>query len=81
MKDWETVVGCGLGFLLGMVIVLSLSAGMLLLIAFPVQWAWNLTLPAIFNFPAIDYWQAFGISLLIAVLGRLLIPASGKSRA
>lgn len=74
MKNWENLLVVAVGTLIAVGLVLGLFVGAMALGAFVVQWSWNLVIPAVFNLAAIDYWQAFGLLLLISILGRLLIP-------
>jgi hypothetical protein len=39
-----------------------------LIMAWPIMWLWNWTLPAIFGFVQITYSQAFGLYLLAGCL-------------
>jgi hypothetical protein len=39
-----------------------------LLLALPVMWLWNYTLPSIFQLPEIGYWQAFCLYYLCGLL-------------
>lgn len=39
-----------------------------LIVAFPVMWLWNFTLPSIFHLPEIGYWQAFALYYLCGLL-------------
>jgi hypothetical protein len=46
------------------VIVLLMSAALGLLIAFPIMWSWNYTMPGIFELPTITWGQAWCLSFL-----------------
>ena len=37
--------------------VIGLIIGILLLMIFPLMWAWNFVVPSMFGLPAITYWQ------------------------
>lgn len=39
-----------------------------LIMAWIVMLLWNALLPVLFTFPAVTYWQSFGIMLLIDIL-------------
>lgn len=43
-------------------LILAIAIGLLL--AFLVQFLWNQTIAAMFDLPAISYWQAFGLFIL-----------------
>jgi hypothetical protein len=60
--------------IIGMVIGgIALAAGFALLIAVIVKALWNWLMPSIFNLRAINFWEAFGLTLL----GRLLLGGFG----
>lgn len=59
--------------------VIALSAVMGLLIAFPVMWIWNWVLPDLLHAPVINYWQAYGLYLLCAILFKSSSSSSSKS--
>lgn len=44
--------------------------GFWLALAWPVKLLWNWLMPVIFSLPAISFWQAAGIMLLISILFR-----------
>ena len=52
MKDYK----CSMLMWVG---ALALVAILGLLVAFPLQFAWNETMPAIFGLPVITFWQAY----------------------
>ncbi len=50
-----------------------------ILSVFPVWWAWNTFMPAIFGLPTINGWQAFALTILGGILGtRSISTGSGK---
>lgn len=55
--------------------VLALAFGLSLLLALPVMWLWNWLCVDLFHLPAITFWQAFGLQMLI----HLLWPSSSYS--
>ena len=50
------------------VIVLLTIAGLALLGGWIVSWSWNYTMPHIFGWPTITYWQGFALSVLFSFL-------------
>ncbi len=52
----------------GFVLVLTLAPPLSLLLAVPVWFIWNLTVPGVFGLPEITYWQAYGLTLLSFIL-------------
>jgi hypothetical protein len=47
---------------------LPVNAALVLLAALPFKWLWNVTLPAIFSLPHLDYVQSAGLLGLIAIV-------------
>lgn len=47
-------------------IALVTIAAVCLISGFPVKWAWNASMPAIFKLPEITFWQAFSLVWLAA---------------
>jgi hypothetical protein len=39
-----------------------------LILAIPIQFAWNLTLPVLFGLPLINYGQALALKILVSLL-------------
>ena len=39
-----------------------------LLLGFPVKWLWNWLIPDLFGLKTIDFWQAWGLMMLIHLL-------------
>jgi heme/copper-type cytochrome/quinol oxidase subunit 4 len=65
-KIIETVVK---GFFVAFVV--SIMVGLFsFIIAYPVKWCWNMTMPHIFGLPTIGYWQAFFLYFLCGILIR-----------
>lgn len=48
--------------------LLFLIIGSLFLVAWLLQYLWNTTMPQIFNLKQINYWQAFRLLLIAAIL-------------
>lgn len=57
----------GLG-VFNLFIVLTVAIGILLLVSAILQWLWNITMPDVFNFKTITYWQAFRLLLIAGIL-------------
>lgn len=50
------------------VIVAVVVFGLSVLLAFPVKWLWNSTLPVLFGLKEIDAWMAWKIAFLTSIL-------------
>jgi succinate dehydrogenase hydrophobic anchor subunit len=50
------------------VLLVLLAIGMLFLLSALLQWLWNMTMPQVFNLKNIEYWQAFRLLLIAAIL-------------
>ena len=48
--------------------VTALNLAIVVAAAFPFKWLWNVTVPGIFSFPAISYFQAFGLLALTMII-------------
>jgi len=48
--------------------LIALSFILSLLLAFPIMWLWNWLCVDLFHLPAITFWQAFGLNILIHML-------------
>ena len=48
--------------------VIAVAFGLSILLAYPVKWLWNSTLPELFSFKEIGVWMAWKISVLCALL-------------
>ncbi len=64
--------------ILGFILATSLWAAIALIITWPVQLLWNWLMPAIFSLPAITFWQALGLQILIALLFKLSVSTSSS---
>lgn len=51
-----------------LIILLFMAIGLLFLVAALLQYLWNTTMPQVFNLKEIDYWQAFRLLLIAAIL-------------
>lgn len=50
---------------IGKVVVLLITAALVgVILAFPIKWTWNATMPQIFNLIEITWWQAWCLSFL-----------------
>jgi hypothetical protein len=58
--------------------ILSIAFLLSLLLALPVLWLWNSTLPELFGFKEITLWTAWKISLLSSFLFRGFSVSSSK---
>lgn len=47
---------------------MGLIAGIGLLLAFPIKWCWNYTMPDLFNLPIISWGQAWCLHFLAGML-------------
>jgi ABC-type multidrug transport system fused ATPase/permease subunit len=56
----EQVIGLIVGLIIGMVL--------LAIVTLIFRWLWNSTVPDVFGASAVDFWQAFKIMLLAAML-------------
>ncbi|NLU47947.1 MAG: hypothetical protein GXX02_08285 [Syntrophomonadaceae bacterium] len=45
-----------------------LTVGLLFLVAWLLQWLWNITMPQVFSLKEITYWQAFRLLIIAAIL-------------
>lgn len=61
MKTAAVIVSAILG-------VIALAFALSVLLAFPVKWLWNATLPELFGFKEIGVWMAWKIALLCSFL-------------
>lgn len=58
-----------IGSIIGIIVLVVIAAlGLSLILAFPVKWLWNSTLPELFAIKPIGVWMAWKISLLCAFL-------------
>lgn len=48
--------------------IIAIAFGLSILLAFPVKWLWNGTVPELFGFKEIGVWMAWKISLLCSFL-------------
>ncbi len=53
-----------LGYIIGVLIAFALMAGIALLIAFPIKWTWNVTMPYLFALPTITWGKAWCLYFL-----------------
>lgn len=51
------------------VLVLALIAFFSLIGAFILMLAWNVVMPALFHLPALGFWQAYAITILVSIVG------------
>ena len=71
-SEWST--GAKVAVVLGAIIIVPC---LFALCGFVTMWLWNALMPAIFNLPAIRFWQAVGLLLL----SQLFFKGAGAGRA
>ena len=54
--------------LAGLCLILPVIAGIAALLALPVMWLWNATMPELFGLQIIGFWMAVKLSLLCGFL-------------
>ena len=65
--DVVKAIGVGLG---AMVVVLVITFGLSLLLAYPIKWLWNEVCPGVFGLPVVTLWQAWCLSFLSGMMFR-----------
>lgn len=61
----------GLAKFIGVIVLVGLFIVIVgALYAFPIKWLWNWLMPALFAFPKIDVFQAWGLLVLSGILFR-----------
>lgn len=68
MKLYDDVVAPIGTFVAGTAVLAGAVMFIAFLIGFPIKWLWNATMPVLFGVPAITFWQAIGLYLLINLL-------------
>lgn len=48
--------------------MVALMVGICLIPTLMLMWAWNLVMHGMFNFPAVGFWQAFALGILLGAL-------------
>jgi hypothetical protein len=61
-------------------LVVSTIALAALLNAFPIKWAWNCAMPALFGFKEIGFWEAFSLSWLASAFFKASAQKEGKMK-
>lgn len=51
-----------------LLVLIIVGLALFLLITALFQWLWNITMPDVFNLKKINYWQAFRLLLIAALL-------------
>ncbi len=79
--DAAEIVGIVVLGILAVLGIVAVSAGVGLLLAFPVKWTWNATMPYLFAWPAITWGKAWCLMFLSSCLikGRVSAGSSTKS--
>jgi len=49
-------------------VIVLISVGLSLLMAFPTMWLWNWLMPNLFNLPIIGFVEALGINIFASIL-------------
>ena len=57
-----------LAWFITILVILGLAFGFMCLNGWLIMLVWNATLPAIFGFTTLTFWQAFGLDLLVWLL-------------
>lgn len=57
-----------MGMILGIFLAFLVAVIVDLVLAFPVMFAWDASMPAIFKLPEITYWQAFSLLIVTSLL-------------
>jgi hypothetical protein len=57
-----------MGLPIHFMLLVFVVVGFLFLIAWLLQWLWNITMPQVFNLKEITYWQAFRLLIIAAIL-------------
>jgi len=56
------------GLPVNFMMLVFLTVGLLFLVAWLLQWLWNITMPQVFGLKEITYWQAFRLLIIAAIL-------------
>ena len=70
------VIGKAIAVIVAVLVVIMATAGIGLLMAFPIKWTWNVTMPYLFALPTITWGKAWCINFLCACL----LKSSGGSK-
>lgn len=65
----------GIAAIIGCLVFIALWAGLGLLIAWLIEWSWNMLIPALFHGPRIDYAMACALYFLLSLVIGLLRPS------
>ena len=57
-----------MGLPVNFMMLVFLTVGLLFLVAWLLQWLWNITIPRIFNIREITFWEAFRLILIAMIL-------------
>ncbi|HQE23617.1 MAG: hypothetical protein ACOX6F_06050 [Syntrophomonadaceae bacterium] len=57
-----------MGMPVNTMLLVFLAVGFLFLVAWLLQWLWNITMPQVFGLKEITYWQAFRLLIIAAIL-------------
>lgn len=51
-----------------------------LILAWPLKWTWNYSIPHLFNIPSVSYWQAFSLLIVSTLLLKLNPSTSSNNK-
>ena len=68
MSDAKDVTATAVAGVITIIGAVGAIAGLGLLLAFPIKWTWNATMPYIFSLPAITWGKAWCINFLCSML-------------
>ncbi len=63
-------------FILGfcaIIVAIVIVLGLGLLLTFPLMWAWNYTMPYLFNLPIINFWRMFSLYFVLSILWKVSV--------
>ncbi len=68
MSTWTSVISSVVAGVVIVLTVIILGAGISLLLAFPVKWTWNATMPYLFSWPVLTWGKAWCLMFLATCL-------------
>ncbi len=60
-------------------VIIAVAIVLIGVVALVFSWAWNLVVPVTFNGPVITFPAAFGLVMVLGIIGSLLFGGRGKS--
>ena len=79
MNNWTEIIGTITIAILAILGFIAIAAAVGLLMAFPVKWTWNATMPYLFSWPVLTWGKAWCLNFLCGVLFRSRITSPSKS--